>query len=151
MTSRSGQCLCGGVTFSVKGDVIEADACHCSMCRRQGGGGPYFAVQFKGGVTLDKSDTLSWYRGSDHGERGFCTACGASIAWRLQSQPEKMGVSLGALDDTSGIKLDSHIFTDSAPNYYAVPTDAPHKTEAQVIQEFMERLQKAAQKEADNK
>ncbi|WP_427454283.1 GFA family protein [Litorimonas sp. WD9-15] len=150
MTERTGQCLCGGVSFTTHGEVKEADACHCSMCRRQGGGGPYFAVQFKGGVTLDKTDTLAWYRGSDHGERGFCTACGASIAWRLQSQPESMGVSLGALDDTSGITLDSHIFTDSAPDYYTVPTDAPHKTEAQVIQEFMERMEKAAQKEADN-
>ena len=150
MSSRTGQCLCGGVSFTAKGNVVEADACHCSMCRRQGGGGPYFAVQFRDGVNLDKTDTLAWYRGSDHGERGFCTKCGASIAWRLQSQPEKMGVSLGALDTPSGITLDSHIFTDSAPDYYTVPTDAPHKTEAQVIQEFMERLQKAAQKEADN-
>jgi hypothetical protein len=149
MTTRNGQCLCGGVKYTAKGDVKEADACHCSMCRRQGGGGPYYAVQFKGGVSLDKADTLRWYRGSEHGERGFCTKCGASIAWRLQSHPENMGVSLGALEDISGIALDAHIFTDSAPDYYTVPTDAPHKTEVQVIQEFMERLQNTAQKEAD--
>lgn len=149
MTSRTGKCLCGAVAFTAKGDVIEADACHCSMCRRQGGGGPYFAVQFKDGVSLDKLDTLKWYRGSEHGERGFCTKCGASIAWRLQSHPENMGVSLGTLDDNSGITLDAHIFTDSAPDYYAVPNDAPHKNEAEVIQEFMERLQNAAQNEAD--
>lgn len=148
MTSRPGQCLCGAVKFTARGDVFEADACHCSMCRRQGGGGPYFAVQFKGGVTLDQAETLKWYRGSEHGERGFCDACGSSVAWRLQSQPEKMGVSLGALQDPSDIILDAHIFTDSAPNYYDVPTDAPHKTEAQVIQEFMERIQKAAQRKA---
>jgi len=149
MTSRTGQCLCGGVAFTAKSDVIEADACHCSICRRQNGGGPYFAVQFKDGISLDKVDTLKWYRGSEHGERGFCTECGASIAWRLQSHPENMGISIGPLNDTSDITLDAHIFTDSTPDYYAVPNDAPHKTEAQVIQEFMERLQNAAQEEAE--
>jgi len=121
------------------------------MCRRQGGGGPYFAAQFKGGVTLDKVDTLKWYRGSEHGERGFCSDCGASIAWRLQSYPDKIGISLGALNDTFGIKLDAHIFTDSGPDYYDIPSDAPHKTGEQVMVEFMERLQKAAQKEAVSK
>ncbi len=150
MTKRSGKCLCGGVSFTAHGDVIEADACHCSMCRRQNGGGPYYAVQFKGGVTLETAETLKWYRGSDHGERGFCAECGTSIAWRLQSHPEKIGVSLGALEDSSGISLDAHIFTDSAPEYYAVQTDAPHKTEAQVIKEFMERLEKVAQNKAEN-
>ena len=149
MTERTGQCLCGGVVFTANGDVIEADACHCSMCRRQGGGGPFFAVQFKGGVTLDNSDTFQWYQSSDYGERGFCSNCGASIAWRLQSHPDKIGVSLGALDDTSGIKLDAQIFTDSGPNYYDIPNDAPHKTGEQVMVEFMERLKKAAQKEVD--
>ena len=151
MSTRAGQCLCGNVSFTAKGEVIEADACHCSMCRRQGGGGPYFAVHFKDGVTLDKTESLKWYRGSDHGERGFCNDCGASIAWRLQSHPDKIGVSLGALDDTSGIKLDAHIFTDSGPNYYNIPSDAPHKTGQQVMVEFMERLEKAAQKEVDRK
>jgi len=151
MTSRSGKCLCGSVTFTAEGNVIEADACHCSMCRRQGGGGPYFAVQFKDGVTLNKTDTLKWYQGSPYGERGFCTNCGTSLAWRLQGHPDKIGVSLGALNDTSGIELDAHIFTDSGPDYYKIPTDAPHKTGEQVMVEFMERQQKAAQNKADKK
>ena len=91
-------------------------------------------------MTLDKTETLKWYRGSEHGERGFCSDCGSSIAWRLQSHPDKIGVSAGALNDTSGINIESHIFTDSGPDYYPLPTDAPHKTGEQVMIEFMERL-----------
>ncbi len=146
MTKRTGQCLCGGVTLTAHGDVIEADVCHCSMCRRQGGGGAYFAARFTGGITFETSETLKWYRGSTHGERGFCTDCGASIAWRLQAHPDKVGVSLGALNDTSGIQINSHIFTDNGPDYYTIPTDAPHKTGQQVMTEFMERQQQAENK-----
>ena len=145
--TRAGQCLCGSVKFTAHGAVKEADACHCSMCRRQTGGGAYYAVQFVGDVTIDQGKTLAWYAGSEWGERGFCSACGTAVAWRLKAFPNKLGVSLGALDDTSGIKLDAHIFTDSGPDYYNIPTDAPHKTGEQVMVEFMERQQRAAQKE----
>jgi hypothetical protein len=140
--TRSGQCLCGAITFTAHGDVKEADACHCGMCRRQGGGGPYFAVQFAGGVTFQKDETLSWYQGSAYGERGFCATCGTAVAWRLQAFPNKVGVSLGVLNDTSGIDLHAHIFTDSGPDYYTIPDDAPHKTGEQVMMEFMQRMQK---------
>ncbi len=113
------------------------------MCRRQNGGGPYFAAQFSGGVTFEADETLSWYKGSDVGERAFCRTCGSSLAWRMQDKPDMMGVSLGALNDTSGLSLEAHIFTDSAPDYYDLPTDAPHKTGEQVISDFMQRLQES--------
>lgn len=146
MSAHTGQCLCSAVTFTATGEIREVDACHCSMCRRQTGGGAYYAVQFTGDVMLDTSETLRWYAGSEWGERGFCSKCGTAVAWRLKQFPDKLGISLGALNDTSGIKLDAHIFTDSGPEYYDIPSDAPHKTGEQVMVEFMERQQKATSK-----
>jgi len=145
MSAQTGRCLCGSITFTGHGGVKEADACHCSMCRRQTGGSAYYAVQFNEGVMVDTPDELRWYAGSDHGERGFCAKCGTAVAWRLQQFPNKLGVSLGTLDDTTEITLDAHIFTDSGPDYYDIPNDAPHKTGEQVMVEFMERQQKATQ------
>jgi len=138
--ARSGSCLCGAVKFTAHGEPQEIDACHCGMCRRQTGGGAYIAAQFNGGVTLEASDTLTWYKGSDWGERGFCSTCGSAVAWRLQQFPDKLGVSLGAFDDTAGLKLETHIFTDSGPDYYTIPDDIPHKTGAQVMEEFMAKM-----------
>jgi len=83
------------------------------MCRKQTGGGAYYAGQFKDGVTIEKGESLTWYKGSEWGERGFCSICGSAVAWRLQQFPDKLGISIGALDDTSGLKLEAHIFTDS--------------------------------------
>lgn len=143
---RSGQCLCGAVKLTAHGEVKEADACHCSMCRREGGGGPYYAVQFQGKVILNTAETLTWYAASEWGERGFCSICGTAVVWRLKEFPDKLSVSLGVLDDTSGIQLDAHIFTDSGPDYYDIPIDAPHKTGDQVMAEFMEKMQATAPK-----
>lgn len=139
-TTRGGQCLCGAVTFTAHGDPVEIDACHCGICRRQCGGSAYIAAQFKGGVTLKTADTLCWYKGSEWGERGFCSTCGTAVGWRLQQFPDKIGISVGTLNETSGLKLDTHIFTDSGPDYYDIPHDVPHKTGDQVMAEFMERM-----------
>lgn len=140
--SRKGSCLCGAVQITAHGAPIEIDACHCGMCRKQTGGGAYYAGQFKDGVTIEKGESLTWYKGSEWGERGFCSICGSAVAWRLQQFPDKLGISIGALDDTSGLKLEAHIFTDSGPDYYNIPTDVPHKTGAQVMEEFMAKMAK---------
>ena len=142
-TERQGQCLCGAVTLTTHGAPKEIDACHCSMCRRQTGGGAYFAAMFTGGVTLHTAETLTWYSGSEWGERGFCNQCGTAVAWRLSQYPDNFGVSIGVLNDTKDLALDAHIFTDSGPDYYDIPNDVPHKTGAQVMEEFMAKMAKA--------
>ena len=58
--ARSGHCLCGSVTATARGTMLDADACHCSMCRRQNAGGAFYAARFSGGVTLS-GDTIRWY------------------------------------------------------------------------------------------
>lgn len=138
MTERAGKCLCGDVTFSVSGDTVEVHACHCSMCRHQNGGSAFIGLHGSEGVTLNKTDGLAWYQASDHGDRGFCKNCGATLFWRMQGEEKDFSVSVGTLAETEGLKLDSHIFTDEAPDYYTLPNDAPHKTAAQVIEEFNE-------------
>lgn len=138
MKETNGKCLCGDVTFKACGEAVELHACHCSMCRLQNGGSAFIGLHVSEGVALEKTDGLKWYQASDHGERGFCKNCGATLFWRMQGEEKDFSISVGALADTEGLTLDSHIFTDEAPNYYAVPHDAPHKTGAQVLKEFME-------------
>ena len=56
----------------------------------------------------------------------------------MQGEEKDFSVSIGTLAETAGLKLSAHIFTDEAPNYYTLPEDAPHKTGAQVLNEFIE-------------
>ncbi|WP_457772608.1 GFA family protein [Phycobium rhodophyticola] len=78
----TGRCECGSVAFTITADLVAPSACHCSQCRRLSG-------HYWSGTSVKHPDlrftadaTLTWYRSSDHAERGFCNACGASLFYR---------------------------------------------------------------------
>jgi len=136
MTELTGHCLCGHVRFEASGEITRVTACHCAQCRRQNGGGAFHSLEVKGEVNLTRADGLVWYKSSDWAERGFCKDCGSSLFWKLQSETAHFDISVGALDNTDGIALQAHIFTDQCGNYENIPTDIPHMTQAEVLAAF---------------
>ena len=50
VTEGKGSCLCGAVRFTAKNMSKEVGACHCSMCRKWGGG-PFMEVDCGAEVT----------------------------------------------------------------------------------------------------
>ena len=123
-----GHCLCGDVRFRIEGEPLDAGACHCTQCQRWSG--PYWSSVNVGQHELvleNGQESLTWYPSSDHAERGFCLLCGSSLFWR-QSSPEaqRVAVSLGALDQPSGLEVAYHIFTADAGDTYEVPRGVPH-------------------------
>ncbi|HUS53469.1 MAG TPA: GFA family protein [Thermohalobaculum sp.] len=133
--NRTGQCLCGAVQFS--GTPVgrgQVSVCHCGQCRRWNSG-PLMSLDMDGVVTLTKSDALVWYKSSDHGERGFCRHCGSGLFWREPGATLGWGVSVGALDDVTGVQIAQHIWIDDKPDFYDFADDAPRKTAAQCVVE----------------
>ncbi len=122
--------------MTARGEVTEVQACHCTMCRRQNGGGAYYGAHFSGGVEFE-GDSVKWLSTSDWGERGFCTNCGSTLGWRQKSAPEDSSVSLGLFENFE-TPVQLHIFTDEGPSYTTIPHDVPHLTGAQVMKEFKE-------------
>lgn len=135
MTFHSGTCICGAVKVVGKGEIDHSHACHCATCRRQNAGGAFHGVAFKDGAEI-KGDSVGWYGSSDYGERGFCSTCGSTIAWRMKDKPAIINLSLGLFENGTGAKIGSHIFSDLAGDYYTLGTDIPHKTAEQMFAEF---------------
>ncbi len=131
----AGQCLCGAVRFSALGVPQGIAACHCGQCRRWGGGGPFMAATFAGGVRLEAAATLAWFASSDDGERGFCTRCGSSLFWRHRGDPGDWAVNASALPEDHGLALTAHIWVEDAAPWYAFADDAPRKTAAECLAE----------------
>jgi hypothetical protein len=128
----NGQCLCGAVRFHGEPDRDRGvSVCHCGQCRRWGGGGPLIAIRFKGGLTLDADETLVWYPSSAHGERGFCSRCGASLFWRAPGQGNDASASLGALQQDHGLEIAHHIWVEDKPGWYDFADDKPRYTAAE--------------------
>lgn len=137
----TGGCLCGAVRFQGalgdKGVVI----CHCKMCRR-GASGPLMATRLAAGVSLTESRGLQWWAGSEHGERGFCRECGATLFWRTRDAAagNDWSVSAGVIDGDPEQHVRLQIYVDRAPNYYDIAADAPRIAEAEFEETYSGRL-----------
>ncbi|MFV0260799.1 MAG: GFA family protein [Acidimicrobiales bacterium] len=108
--TRTGQCLCGEVTYELSGDLLATAVCHCQHCQRQSGGA--FSVNLiahESQLTVDGTLAVYGDTGDDGGdtvyvERRFCPSCGSPIVSALLGTEGVIAVKAGTLDDTSDVK-----------------------------------------------
>ena len=120
----SGRCLCGEVTYEVRGPLRDIVLCHCIECRRWSGNAGAFAAARTEHLVV-RGDALRWIDSPDsarHAQRAFCGACGSSMFWRAAGA-ERTGIAAGTLDAPTGLELTAHIYTEQAPDWDALPDD----------------------------
>lgn len=130
----TGTCLCGSVNVSVELDKTTFDACHCSMCRRWGGG-PALTIDGGKNISFTGKEFITVYNSSDWAERGFCKNCGTHLFYRLKNS-DYCNFPLGLLKDTEHFKFHMQIFIDNKPQNYEFANQTETMTEAQVIAKF---------------
>jgi len=129
----SGQCLCGAVTVKATPEHPHVEACHCSMCRRWGGGAG-LGVQCGEDVSFTGEEHIVRYASSDWAERGFCKTCGTSLFYRF-TPANTYSLMAGLFEDSSALILAEQIFIDEKPDFYDFAQDTPKKTGEQIIEE----------------
>lgn len=111
--AHDGGCLCGALRYRITGPIESVVHCHCAMCRRASGAPVVTWVT----VTTDRfavtKGAPATYKSSDHGERGFCSTCGAQLTFRSTHRPDDVDVTLGTLDRPEGLAASHHIWTAS--------------------------------------
>lgn len=112
---RTGQCLCGAVRFTISPLTRDVGACHCKMCQRWAGSAllametPAEAISFSGTAHIKRYQSSSW------AERAWCEKCGSNLWYRVTTPsdtPHPYEISIGLLDDTSGLTLTREIYVD---------------------------------------
>ena len=126
-SNRHGRCLCGAVTFKVKGELRQVLVCHCSQCRRSSGHQWAATAAPVEAIEIDCEETLSWYRSSSRAKRGFCRRCGSSLFWREDGSPS-LSIAAGSLDVPTGLSTQEHIYFDDASDYYRVHPEEQIRT-----------------------
>lgn len=111
-----GSCLCGAVQLTAKSMSKNVGACHCSMCRKWGGG-PFMTVDCGTDVAFSWEDNISVYDSSAWAERGFCNKCGSHLFYRLKENQQYM-MPAGIFDDDSEFVFDHQVFIDEKPLFY---------------------------------
>ena len=124
MSSVSGGCHCGSVRYQVTGPLRDVVNCHCSECQRLNGNFGSHSKARREHLNLLEDRGLNWYAISDGARRGFCQNCGASLFWEALGQAW-IGIIVGTLDDTSGMKTLGHIFVSEKADYYQINDGLP--------------------------
>lgn len=132
--TEKGQCLCGAVTFIAASRGNSVGACHCSMCRRWGGG-PLMAVDCGTDVEFEGTENITVYNSSEWAERGFCSKCGSHLFYRLKETRQHI-IPVGLFSDVSQFKFDEQLFIEQKPEYYSFANKTHVMTGAEVFAKY---------------
>lgn len=116
-TEHHGTCLCGAVRVAAKTKSNSIGACHCTMCRKWGGG-PLFSVECESEVDFEGAEHVSTFNSSEWAERGFCQKCGTHLFYRLK-QEGHYAIPVGLFDGGDEWRLTEQIFIDQKPSFYS--------------------------------
>lgn len=128
-----GTCLCGAVSVTAP-DQHSLSACHCSMCRRWGGG-PLLNVHCGTEVAITGLADVTVFQSSQWAERAFCAKCGTHLYYRLRPANDYI-VPAGLFQDGTQFKFEEQIFVDSKPSYYEFANATEQLTEAEVFAKY---------------
>jgi hypothetical protein len=130
MGAREGGCACGAVRYRLTSAPTRISVCHCKFCQRRTGSAFGVNVYFrKEDFELTRGSLRSYEHRSDETSRWlkmeFCPACGSTVTWTLEIQPDWRGVAGGSFDDTSWLTIERHAWTRSRQQWLPLPIDVP--------------------------
>ncbi len=131
MRTVTARCLCGAISYEIKGEFGPAFNCHCWKCRRWHGS----AFRSRASVGTDQFrwlsgvELVSRYNSSEHVTKCFCSVCGSNLISTYDDRPEVIGVPLGALEQDPGVAPRAHIFVGSKSPWYEITDDLPQHDE----------------------
>jgi hypothetical protein len=121
----TGSCLCGGVKFSISGELQPLQLCHCVQCRKAQGTAFATALPIKTDAFTLRSgaELLRHFESSPGKERAFCSRCGSPIYSRRASRPEALRVRAGSIDQPLPVRPAFHQHVASKANWWTICDD----------------------------
>jgi hypothetical protein len=119
--AHTGSCLCGQVTFSIKGEPSGARACWCRDCQKIASGSATVNILFAEDDASYSGEMTTLSLIADSGntvERGFCPKCGSQMYSKtVKPTGMPMRVRAGTLDDPEIMPPSALIWVQSAPSW----------------------------------
>lgn len=133
-TEHRGSCLCGAVRVKATTKSNNIGICHCTMCRKWGGG-PLLAVECGNKVEFTGAGQITTFNSSEWAERGFCQQCGTHLFYRLKKDGH-YAIPAGLFDNADDWKLTEQIFIDQKPAYYSFAEATSNLTGQEVFDQY---------------
>jgi hypothetical protein len=143
MKTHRGSCLCGGITYEIRGALTGVINCHCTMCRKAHGAAfrTRATVQTRNFTFLTGEALLTFYESSPGEHRSFCKLCGSVIITRFDKHPAVYGFALGTLDTDPDVRIERHVFTKYMAPWYVITDGLPQIPD--ISGEELERAKKS--------
>ena len=135
-----GGCLCGVVRVSTTSINRHVAACHCSMCRRWGGGA-LLGVECNTDISFEGEENIGVYQSSEWAERGFCKNCGSHLFYRLKENNHYY-IPVGIFDNDESLVFDLQVFIEEKPAYYSFANKTKNMTGAELFAMFASSSEK---------
>lgn len=110
-TRLTGGCACGAVRFTASASPTEVAWCHCRTCQRSVGAPAVAWASFPAGAVTWRGPLSTW-RSSDRAQRGFCAACGSSLAWLPDDPAKGPDLAVAAFDRPEALAPGFSIWCD---------------------------------------
>jgi hypothetical protein len=114
------QCACGAISATIKGEPLGVRLCWCRQCQQIAAGGATTNAVFRTadialagalashGFTAASGNTLTQF---------FCPSCGTPVYGQSSARLHLASIRLGFLDVGHGLKPDTTIWTEEAPDW----------------------------------
>jgi len=127
-----GSCLCGKVSYEIRGSPQTMYYCHCSMCRKATGSSfaTNMLVRAEDFVVVSGRVLIKAYRSSPDEYRHFCSECGSPIYGEALKRKGIVSIRCGALDSDPVIRPYAHLYVGSKSPRFDICDDLPQFPEA---------------------
>lgn len=125
----TGSCLCGGVKYSITGQVGNIVHCHCETCRKAHSAAfSSVAAVADSDFSVQGREHLNSYESSPGKQRFFCSNCGSQI-YAKRDGASHVILRLGCLDDDPQAKEQNHIWVSQKACWYSINSQLPEHDE----------------------
>lgn len=129
MNERTAACSCGQLTAKVMGEPVRISVCHCLACQRRTGS--VFAVQarFPADRFSTTGEARTFLRTGDEGGVArfrFCPACGATVYYTLDQDPEVVAIPVGAFADPTFPAPKVSVYEERMHRWVGLPAQVEH-------------------------
>lgn len=129
----TGSCLCGGIEYTITGQLEKIQVCHCLQCRKAQGGplATNIPVEIDNFTIVKGKEKLKEYESQTRQgkHRVFCSCCGSSIFSRLDSAPQLVRVRAGTLNEPFSGEIALHQFVAHKAHWWTIDDGLPQYDE----------------------
>ena len=123
----AGRCLCEKIQVEFDTPPLDANYCHCSLCRRMTGSafGAYGKFPEADLAVRSGEDSLRSFAVTGKMTMHFCGGCGTMLYTTHEDYPGFVYVSLGILDGGDELQPTCHEWVGSKAPWYEILDDLP--------------------------